>query len=120
MPHHDTMVLTLEIGRHLIKRILVDLGSAADLLYLLWLLHLGYKPDNLRNPGIRFNGAQTHSLGEIVLPISTGPIIALVLLTTIDEPSSFTTILGHLDPCDEGIFVLVPPNAKFLESTGPN
>ena len=46
------------------KRILVDLGSVVDLLYLLC---LGYKPDNLRNPGrvlVDFNGSQTNSLGE--------------------------------------------------------
>ena len=49
------------------KRILVDLGSATDLLFLLALLRLGYKPDNLRNPRrvlVGFNGSQTNSLGR--------------------------------------------------------
>ena len=80
------------------KRILVDLGSATDLLFLLTLLRLGYKPDNLRNPRrvlVGFNGSQTNSLGEIVQPISVRPVIALVPLTVIDEPSSFNAILGR-------------------------
>ena len=49
MPHHDALVLTLEVERYLMKRILVDPRNVVDLLYLPALLHLGYKPDNLHN-----------------------------------------------------------------------
>ena len=80
------------------KRILVDLGSAADLLYLLALVPLGYKPDNLHNSRrvlVGFNGMQTHSLREIMLPISEGLVTALVPLTMIDELSNFNAILGY-------------------------
>ena len=58
-PHDDALVLTLKVGWHLIKRILVNPGSATDLLYLPALIRLGYKPDNLRNPRrvlVGFNG----------------------------------------------------------------
>ena len=98
MPHDDTLVLTLEVKKHLMKRILVDLGSVVDLLYLPTLLRLGYKPDNLRSPRtvlVSFYGTQTNSLGEIVLPVIAGLIIALVLLTVVDEPLSFNAILGR-------------------------
>ena len=64
-PHDDALVLTLDVRRDLMKRILVDPGSAADLLYLPTLIWLGYKPNNLRNPRrilVKFNGTQTHSL----------------------------------------------------------
>ena len=33
-PHDDAIVLTLEVRWHLMKLIMVDLGSATDLLYL--------------------------------------------------------------------------------------
>ena len=62
------------------KRVLVDLGSAADLLKFLALIRLCHKLDNLHNLGrvlVGFNGTLTHTLGEIVLPISTGLITAL-------------------------------------------
>ena len=49
-PHDDAHVLTLEVGRHLMKHILVEPGSAINLLYLPTLVRLGYKPDNLCNP----------------------------------------------------------------------
>ena len=80
------------------KHILVDLGNEADLLYLLALLQLRCKPDNLHNPGmvlVEYNAKKTYSLGEIVVPISTGLVTALVPLTVIDELSSFNAILGR-------------------------
>ena len=97
-PHDYALVLTLEVGKHLMKRILVDPGSVADLLYLPTLLRLGYKIDNLHNPRrvlVSFNGSQTSSLGEIVLPVTAGLVTALVPLTVIDESSSFNAILGR-------------------------
>ena len=80
------------------KLILVDSGSITDLLYLLALIRHYYKLDNLCNPRrvlVGFNGMQTHSVGEIELPISMGPVIALVPLTVIDQTSSFNVILGR-------------------------
>ena len=98
MPHDDTLVLTLEVGKHWMKRILVNPSNAIYLLYLPALLRLGYKLDNLWNPGrvlVGFNRSQTNSLGEIVLPISIGPVTSLVPLIVIDEMSSFNAILGR-------------------------
>ena len=97
MPHDDALVLTLEVRCLLMRHILIDHGSGANLLYLLALLRLGYKPDNLRNPRrvlVGFNGTQTASLGEIVFPIMVGLVTTLVPFTVIDEPSSFNAILG--------------------------
>ena len=97
-PHNDALILTWEVEQHLMKRILVDSSTATDLLYLPSLIRLGYKPVNLRNSGrdlVGFNGTLTHSLREIVLPISVGPITALVQLTMIDKSAKFNAILGR-------------------------
>ena len=97
MPHYDALVLTLEVRKHQMKRILVDPGSVADLLYLLSLLYTSYKPNNLRNLErvlVNFNGLQTNSLGEIVLPILARLVTILISLMVVDEPSSFNAILG--------------------------
>ena len=95
LPHNDALVLTLEVGKHLMKRILIYPVSAIDLLYLPTLLRLDYKSDNLRNPCkvlVRFNNLKTHLLGEIMLLISEGPVTTLVPLTVVDKHSSFNTI----------------------------
>ena len=96
MPHYDALVLTLEVGKHLMKRILVDPGSVASVLYLLALLYASYKPNNLNLERVLvdFNGLQTNSLGKIVLPISARLVTILISLMVVDEPSSFNTILG--------------------------
>ena len=80
------------------KRMLIDSRSVADLLYLPALVFLGYKPDNSHNLGrilVGFNGTQTQSLGEIVLPISVGPVTSMVPLMVIDKPSNFNSILDR-------------------------
>ena len=95
IPYSDALVLTLEVGRHMMKWILVDPNN---MLYLPTLLRLGYNLINLRNPRrvlVGFNRSQTNSLGEIVMPVSIGPVTALVLLTVIDEPSFFNANLGN-------------------------
>ena len=78
--------------------ILIDSGSALDLLFFPSFIQFGYKPGNLHNLGrvlVRFNNMLTHSLKEIVLLISEGPVITLVPLTVIDESSNFNAILGR-------------------------
>ena len=121
-PHDDALILTLEVGCHLMRHILINNGSVADLLYLPALLRLGYKLNNLRNSGrvlVYFNGMQIASLGEIVLPITVGSITALIPFIIIEETSSFNTIL-YLDSCYEGLAFILPPNVKLPGSTGPN
>ena len=44
------LVLTLEVGKHMMKCILIDPGSVAGILYFPALLWLGYNHDNLYNP----------------------------------------------------------------------
>ena len=118
-PHDDTLVLTVEVGRHLMKHILVDLGSASDLLYLPALVRLDYKLDNLRNLGrflVRFNGTKTHSLGEIVLPILVGPV---TLYPTYDDRRAIKFqrhIELYLNPCNEGTALFLPSDVEFLNS----
>ena len=95
MPYYDALV-TLEVGQHLMKQILVDPNSAADLLYLLALLRLSYKTDNIWNPGrvlVGFNGSKTNSLGETMLLVLAGPVTTLIPLKVIDEPLSFNAFL---------------------------
>ena len=97
MPHDDAHVLTLEVEKHLMKRILINPSNAVDLLYLFALLHLGYKPTIFA-----IKGGCVSRLQRIVDQFIGGNSIAsfsrtghrLVPLKVIDEPSSFNAILG--------------------------
>ena len=93
MPHDYALVLTIKVRKHLMKRILVDPSSVVDLLYLLALLRLDY--NNLCSSGrvlVGFNESQTNLMREVVLPVLSGPVIALVTLIVIDLHSSFNAI----------------------------
>ena len=98
MPHNEALILTLEVGCHLMRRILIDHGSATNLLCLPSLLRLMYKPNNLRNLRrilVGFNKMQTTSLSKIVFPVAESLVTALFPFTLIDEHSSFNAILGR-------------------------
>ena len=61
-PHRDALILSLEIGDFDVRRILVDLGSSADLVQTSVVSHMGHSLAGLENPGrilSRFNGSST-------------------------------------------------------------
>ena len=50
-PHRDALILSLEIGDFDVRRILVDLGSSADLVQASVISHMGHSLAGLENPG---------------------------------------------------------------------
>ncbi|RVW37698.1 Transposon Ty3-I Gag-Pol polyprotein [Vitis vinifera] len=76
-PHRDALIMSLEIGDFDVRRILVDLGSSADLVQASVISHMGHSLTGLENLGrilSGFNGSSTTSLGDIVLPVQAGSV----------------------------------------------
>nr|CAN60477.1 hypothetical protein VITISV_014549 [Vitis vinifera] len=97
-PHHDALILSLEIGDFDVRRILVDPGSSADLVQASVVSHMGHSLTGLENPGqilSGFNGSSTTSLGDIVLPVQAGPVTLNVQFSVVQELSPFNIILGR-------------------------
>ena len=46
-PHDDTLVVTLRIGGYDVKKVMIDQGSAAEIMYPDLYKGLGLKPENL-------------------------------------------------------------------------
>ena len=77
MPHYDALVLTLCINCFDVHRVLVDLGSAADLLQLLAFKKMKLSLGVVNSAGqilFGFNGATTVTLEDVALPIKSGPV----------------------------------------------
>ena len=58
-PHDDTLVVTLRIGGYDVKRVMVDQGSGAKIMYLDLYRGLNLKPKDLTaydSPLVRFDG----------------------------------------------------------------
>ena len=76
VPNYDALVLTLCINGFDVHRVLVDLGSATDLLQLLAFTQVKVSSNMLNSAGrilSGFNGATTTTLGDVTLPVKVGP-----------------------------------------------
>ena len=77
VPHYDALVLTICINGFDVHKVLVDPGSAIDLLQLPAFSQMKLSQQML-NSAWRilsgFNGATTTTLGDITLPVQAGPV----------------------------------------------
>ena len=93
-PHYDALVLTVCINSFDVHRVLVDPGSAANLLHLLAFKHMRVLLDYLSSAGrvlSRFNGATTLTVGDIAFSVKVGPVTQQVLF-------SWLKTWGHIMP----------------------
>ncbi|GAV63122.1 hypothetical protein CFOL_v3_06643 [Cephalotus follicularis] len=75
LPHDDPVVVTLQIELFTMKRILLDSGSLADILYKSAFDQLSIPEDQLKSvktPLIGFVGEMVHPLGSIDLSVIAG------------------------------------------------
>ena len=80
------------------RRILVDLGSSADLVQASVISHMGHSLTSLENPGrilSGFNGSSTISLEDIVLSVQAGPVTLNIQFSVVQDLSPFNVILGR-------------------------
>ena len=97
-PHDDALVVTLRIGGYDVRRVLVDQGSAIEIMY-----HDLYKGLNLRSedltayesPLISFEGKTVIPKGQIRLPIQTDSEIVEVDFIVVDSYSPYTAIVAR-------------------------
>ena len=97
-PHDDALLITLKIGDYDVKRVMVDGGSAVEVMYLDLYKGLNLKPEDLMpysSPLMSFDGKLVIPKGMIRLPIQTDPEIMEVNFIVVDTYSSYTTIVGR-------------------------
>ena len=85
---NDAIVLTLCINDFDVHKVLVDLGSAADLLQLPTFRQMNISFDMLSSIGrilFGFNGATTITMGDIALPVKAGPVVQQVLFSIVED-----------------------------------
>ena len=79
--HNDALVVTLKIGGYDVKRVLVDQGSGAEIMYPNLYKGLNLRPEDLTtydSPLISFEGKIVIPKGQIRLPIQTGSEVVKV------------------------------------------
>ncbi|XP_030941734.1 uncharacterized protein LOC115966698 [Quercus lobata] len=97
-PHDDTLVVTLRIGGFDVKRVLVDQGSAVEVMYPDLYKGLNLKPENLTaydSPLVSIKGKTVTPRGQIRLPIQTGSNMVEVDFIIVDAYSPYTAIVAR-------------------------
>ena len=95
-PHDDALVVTLRIGGYDVKRVLVDHGSAMEVMYPDLYRGLNIRPKELTSydsPLVSFEGKTVTQMGQIRLPIQTGSDVVEVDFIVVDAYSSYTAIV---------------------------
>nr|XP_023881741.1 uncharacterized protein LOC111994115 [Quercus suber] len=97
-PHDDALVITLRIGDYDVKRVMVDGGSTAEVMYPNLYKGLGLKLEDLSpysSPLMSFDGKLVIPEGMIKLPIQTGPEVVEVEFIVVNTYSPYTAIVGR-------------------------
>ena len=98
-PHDDALLITLRIRDYDVKRVMVDGGSAAKVMYPDLYKGLNLKLEDsmpYSSPLMSFDGKLVIPKGMIRLPIQTGPEIVDVNFIMVDTYSPYTAIVGKL------------------------
>ncbi|XP_010682324.3 uncharacterized protein LOC104897199 [Beta vulgaris subsp. vulgaris] len=96
--HHDGLVISLTVSNCLLKRVLVDNGSSANILMRGALEDMGIdERDVIRKSTVLvgFSGESKHTMGEVTLPTFAKGVNMPTKFYVIDCPSSYNVILGR-------------------------
>ena len=96
-PHDDTLVITLRIGGYDMRRVMVDQGSGAEIMYPEY-KGLNLKPKDLTAydlPLVSFNGKVVIPKGQIRLPVQAGLEVVDVNFIVVDAYSPYTAIMAR-------------------------
>ncbi|XP_059663839.1 uncharacterized protein LOC132309562 [Cornus florida] len=101
-PHDDPLVVSMVVANFTVRRILIDNGSSANILFLRAYEKLKIGREKLRpmkSPLVGFSGDKVYPLGVVTLPVTAGAnpkqVTVMVDFVVVDCPSSYNFILGR-------------------------
>ena len=97
-PYNDALVVTLRIRGYDVKRVLVDQGSGAEIMYPNLYKGLNLKPKNLigyDSPLLGFDGKVVIPKGQIRLLLQVGLEVVEVDFIVVDAYSPYTAIVAR-------------------------
>ena len=97
-PHDDALMITLRIGGYDVKRVMVDQGSAAKIMYPDLYKGLNLKAKDLTpysSPLVSFEGKIIIPKDQVRLLVQTGSEVVEVDFIVVDAYSPYTTIVAR-------------------------
>ena len=96
-PHYDALILTLCVNNFDVHRVLLDPGSAAELLHLPTVLQMKVLLSHLSSIdriSFGFNGSTSLTVGDIPLSVKAGPLTHQVLFSVVEDLGPYNAIVG--------------------------
>ena len=96
--HDDALVVILKIGWYDVKRVLVDQGNGAEIMYPDLYKGLNLKPEDLTtydSPLVSFDGKVVFSRSQIRLPVQVGLEVMEVDFIMADAYAPYTAIVAR-------------------------
>ena len=97
-PHDDALVITLRIGGYDVKRVMMDQGSAAEIMYPDLYKGLNLRAEDLTpysSPLVSFKGKIIIPKGQIKLFVQTGSEVVEVDFIVVDAYSPYIAIVAR-------------------------
>ena len=97
-PHDDALVITLRIGGYDVKRVMVDQGSVAEIMYPDLYKGLNLRAKDLTpysSPLVSFEGKIIITNGQIRLLVQTGSEVVEVDFIVVDAYSPYTATVAR-------------------------
>ena len=97
-PHDDALVVTLRIGGYDVKKVLVNQGSGAKIMYPNLYKRLNLKPKDLtayNSPLVNFDGKVVIPRGQIRLPMQAGLEVVEVDFIVVNAYSPYIAIVAR-------------------------
>jgi hypothetical protein len=98
LPHSDALVVTMQIGDFEVKRILIDPGSSAEIMYDSLFKGLGLKHKDLDrkvDPLYGFSGESVMPVGRVTVKVHAGTISSPTDFWVLNSYSPYNAILGR-------------------------
>ena len=97
-PHDDALVVTLRIGGYNVKRVMIDQGSAAEIMYPNLYKGLGLKSENLTTYSsslVSFEGKMVVPKGQIRLPMQVDRDVVEVDFIVVNAFSPYMAVMDR-------------------------
>ena len=102
-PHNDAIVLKAQVANNLVKMVLIDNGSAADIVFKSTLERMnlgGLRPTPTQTPLFGFTGERVMTEGIIDLPVTFKTpagveVVHMVPFRVVDQESPYNVIIGR-------------------------
>ncbi|XP_065630307.1 uncharacterized protein LOC136067869 [Quercus suber] len=97
-PYNDALVVTLRIRGYNVKRVMVDQGSGAEIMYLDLYKELNLRPEDIKtydSPLVSFDGKVVIPKGQIRLSMQASLKVVDVDIIMVDAYSPYTAIVAR-------------------------